>query len=286
MDRQIFAKIIGVAALAGTLLIPVLAFAAATTPAKAGCADSTIAPGIANLFRTQFCNANDLILFAIKTLLSVIAVLAAGMVIWGGYQYVLSNGDSEKATKGMKTVTNSLIGLTIAILAWTIVTVTINTVADRSQQTNTGTGPGQSQVTPSGNIETNTTPQDPVAQARLANAITVSADSNNGFVHFTLNPSLSDVNAVCPGNSNLPRVYVQMNINGDINTSVITDTKRLTVNGQEINTQLDTTVHMPIVPQGQTNAALYLKIGYVYDNGCVVVLQRVINTQYIYIGSQ
>jgi hypothetical protein len=45
-------------------------------------------------------------------------------VIWGGYKYIMSNGEPGNVATAKKTITNALIGLVIAILS----TVIVNTI--------------------------------------------------------------------------------------------------------------------------------------------------------------
>lgn len=51
--------------------------------------------------------------------------LAMGFVIYGGYQYIMSQGDPAKAMRGKKTLTNAVIGTVIAMGA----TVIVNTIS-------------------------------------------------------------------------------------------------------------------------------------------------------------
>lgn len=48
-------------------------------------------------------------------------VVAVIMVIWGSYQYVLTQGESDKAASARKTVINAAIGLVIVIVATRVV---------------------------------------------------------------------------------------------------------------------------------------------------------------------
>ena len=52
--------------------------------------------------------------------LGVVGYLAICFVIWGGYQYMLANGDPGKVARGKKTITNALVGLAICMLSSTI----------------------------------------------------------------------------------------------------------------------------------------------------------------------
>lgn len=51
--------------------------------------------------------------------------LAMGFVVYGGYQYIMSQGDPAKAIKGKKTLTNAIIGTVIAMGS----TVIVNTIS-------------------------------------------------------------------------------------------------------------------------------------------------------------
>jgi len=52
---------------------------------------------------------------------AIVGYLAICFVIYGGYLYMFSSGDPGKAAKGKKTITNSIVGLAICMLASTIV---------------------------------------------------------------------------------------------------------------------------------------------------------------------
>lgn len=53
-----------------------------------------------------------------------IGYIAMGFVVYGGYQYIMSQGDPARAMKGKKTLTNAIIGTIIAMGS----TVIVNTV--------------------------------------------------------------------------------------------------------------------------------------------------------------
>ncbi len=61
--------------------------------------------------------------------LGAIGVLSVVMVIFGGFQYTISAGDSGKVTKAKNTILYGVIGLVIAMLAWAIVNFVITKVA-------------------------------------------------------------------------------------------------------------------------------------------------------------
>ena len=54
-------------------------------------------------------------------LFMVVGFLAVGFLMYGGYLYIMSNGDPGKVASGMKTIKAAIIGLIIAILANVII---------------------------------------------------------------------------------------------------------------------------------------------------------------------
>jgi hypothetical protein len=58
----------------------------------------------------------------VEILLRVAGLVAVAMVIYGGVQYIISQGEPEQAKKAQGTIINALIGLVIAVVAATIVT--------------------------------------------------------------------------------------------------------------------------------------------------------------------
>ncbi len=58
----------------------------------------------------------------IDILLRVGALAAVGFIIYGGIQFVIAQGEPEKANQARKTIINALTGLVISIAAATIVT--------------------------------------------------------------------------------------------------------------------------------------------------------------------
>lgn len=77
--------------------------------------------GECNLSINSFEDALPIGLALLEALLTVGGVVAVGMVFIGGFKYVLSQGEPDKAAGGRKTVINAVIGLIITILATRIV---------------------------------------------------------------------------------------------------------------------------------------------------------------------
>ena len=71
---------------------------------------------------------NDILVTVIKWLLTIAGVIAVAFVVVGGYWYITSAGNEEQSEKGRKTLTNAIIGVIVVVLAYTIVTVIVNTL--------------------------------------------------------------------------------------------------------------------------------------------------------------
>jgi hypothetical protein len=62
-----------------------------------------------------------------------IGYLAIGFIIYGGYQFVMGQGDPSKIARGKKTVTNAIVGLAIAVFATVISNTIVNIVSSNSK---------------------------------------------------------------------------------------------------------------------------------------------------------
>ena len=58
----------------------------------------------------------------IEILIRVAAVAAIAFIIWGGVQYITSQGEPEKTAQARKTIVNGFVGLVIAVSAVAVVT--------------------------------------------------------------------------------------------------------------------------------------------------------------------
>ncbi len=66
---------------------------------------------------TQFNYPSDIapvVLAAVDIALTIAGMIAVGFVIWGGIQYVISQGEPDKTAGAKNTITNALVGLVIA----------------------------------------------------------------------------------------------------------------------------------------------------------------------------
>lgn len=57
----------------------------------------------------------------VQILLVVAGLLAVGFIIWGGVQFIMSQGQPERIKKGKDTIANAIVGLVLVILSFLIV---------------------------------------------------------------------------------------------------------------------------------------------------------------------
>lgn len=84
--------------------------------------------------------AMDVVNNVINVILSLVGIVAVIMIIIGGINFVISQGDANKVTKARNTILYGVVGLVIAILAFGIVNFVLSSVF-----TSAGTGGGSSQ---------------------------------------------------------------------------------------------------------------------------------------------
>jgi TRAP-type C4-dicarboxylate transport system permease small subunit len=56
----------------------------------------------------------------INVAISLIGVLLLGYIIYGGFLWITSNGDSKKTEQAIKMIRNAVIGMIIIVAAWAI----------------------------------------------------------------------------------------------------------------------------------------------------------------------
>jgi ABC-type Fe3+ transport system permease subunit len=72
----------------------------------------------------QLGSLNDVWLIVaaiVELLLRLAALVALGFVVWGGIQYLMSQGEPDKTTKARHTIINALVGLGVAVLSTAII---------------------------------------------------------------------------------------------------------------------------------------------------------------------
>lgn len=59
----------------------------------------------------------------VEMILQLVAYIAVGFIIFGGYKYMISAGSPDGMTKARKTITNAVVGLLISIFSVAMVNV-------------------------------------------------------------------------------------------------------------------------------------------------------------------
>lgn len=101
----------------------------ATVPAMATigniCDDGNNIPD--DLKETAGCNVEEdktvmpMAVYLIDVVLSIVGVIAVGVIIYGGITYIISTGDAAKLNRAKNSILYGVIGLVIAMLAYAIV---------------------------------------------------------------------------------------------------------------------------------------------------------------------
>lgn len=119
------------------LIMNVFVFSPVVTQATGICGSNN---NLVQDSRTKLCvtpgdtrNLADIITRIINLLLLFAALIAILFIVLGGYKYITSQGNAEAAKAGRGTVVNAVIGLSIIILAFVIVSVVNRTLAPETQ---------------------------------------------------------------------------------------------------------------------------------------------------------
>ena len=68
-------------------------------------------------------------LAVVEIMLRIAAMVAVGFVIYGGFRFILSQGEPEQANAARSTIINALVGLAIAVSATVIVSFLFSSLA-------------------------------------------------------------------------------------------------------------------------------------------------------------
>lgn len=82
----------------------------------------------------------------IKVMLYILGALSVVMIIFGGFKYVTSRGESADVTSAKNTILYAVVGLIVALLAYAIVSFVVKefqpgTTSNTTQQAPRGVGP-------------------------------------------------------------------------------------------------------------------------------------------------
>jgi hypothetical protein len=126
--KQIVKKINWIAVLQFVFAVALVAGPAAL--ANAGSLPGGGSNGICSKLNGLNCNnvtdVNSLILTVINWILGITLAIDVLFMIFGGFLYITSAGNEDRAKKGKNTVVNAIIGLVIIILAYFLANVVAN----------------------------------------------------------------------------------------------------------------------------------------------------------------
>jgi cytochrome bd-type quinol oxidase subunit 2 len=112
--------------LSALVFVPVFAFAvgAAWIALPADGAVALSAKDGAEAAKTdeqQDVDTNSLFKDVTNTLLYIIGGVSVIMIVFGGFRYIISNGDSNQVTAAKNTILYAVVGLVVALVAYAIV---------------------------------------------------------------------------------------------------------------------------------------------------------------------
>ena len=123
-------RIITVMALMGLLVVPAFAIAlpspGAYAQTRSAVCDGIEATGGSCAADPAENSINDLIASIINIFSWIVGVVAVIFVIFGGFKYITSAGDSNKVSSAKSTIIYALVGLVIVALAQVIVVFVLN----------------------------------------------------------------------------------------------------------------------------------------------------------------
>lgn len=76
----------------------------------------------------ELVGPNGVITRITNTVLLAVGLISVVMLLYGGFRYIISGGDSKKVTDAKNTILYAIIGLVIAVLAYAIVNFVLTTI--------------------------------------------------------------------------------------------------------------------------------------------------------------
>lgn len=108
-------------ALAASAVMPVMQPAAVYAQAPEGGVRGGVNAAGADENATGIFDEGGIFRTIVNTLLFIIGAIAVIMIIFGGFKYVTSGGDSNGVTSAKNTILYAVIGLIVAVLAFAII---------------------------------------------------------------------------------------------------------------------------------------------------------------------
>ena len=102
-----------------------------STASLSGSASAQISEGINTATTSEMKGKsidgdNGLVKTVVNVLLWAVGILSVIMIIFSGFRYITSAGDASKTKSAQSTLTYSVVGLIVAIMAYAIVNMVIN----------------------------------------------------------------------------------------------------------------------------------------------------------------
>ena len=105
--------------------LPQPAFAATTDELEAACQGNNSALCVNYRDGKNDATTDNAVLKLLKNVTNILAylagVLAVIFVMLGGFKYITSGGDSQKAASGRQTLMYALVGLVVVIFSWQLI---------------------------------------------------------------------------------------------------------------------------------------------------------------------
>lgn len=76
----------------------------------------------------SFADLNQLVIDGISFFIGISSLVAVILLVYAGYMYIMSAGDSEKVSKATKIITNTIIGLIIIWISGLIIRFVLDTI--------------------------------------------------------------------------------------------------------------------------------------------------------------
>ncbi len=107
------------------VFFPIVALAAPTPPCPAG------SVCLENPLVGDPTSASKIIGTIIKGVLGILGSLTLLMLIWGGFQWLTSAGNSEKVEKGTKTMLWAIVGVAVVLSAYILISALTNLLSGK-----------------------------------------------------------------------------------------------------------------------------------------------------------
>lgn len=234
---------------------------------------------LAPLFHTKICSLNELALYTVNLLLSVIAVISVLFVVIGGFRYVTSNGNEEAASKGRQTITNAIIGLVIAMLSYTIIRVSVNTFSNSFNPSASSSSETNSNKTNASAGATGGTGSSKAAYSNLVSGVLLTATAD-GTLIVNASGSAKDIEETCPdftGATVKGSALVTHSVLGtnstklfDVKSEIVDD---MALNGDNFSAVLNwaPSFSEPLIRDGETDSNVVVHLEYDPGAGCSVI---------------